>query len=167
MHVLEMHGWIISIHILSKSRSLLRSKSISINIVASSLFFFFPSITIFFNVKLFIILLKSHGSSNHDFWYVPTDWKNRAWGGIVAWSKTISYEKSKSFFVNNSGKKQASSWTTKVTTSHDIAIIWQMHQAWEWRRDKQPRIQEASKRYLHSMVCTTPLASHSDYNGKA
>jgi hypothetical protein len=51
-------------------------------------------------------------------------------------------------------------------TSHDIVITWQMHQAREWR-DKQPRIQEALKIYLHSMVCTTPLTSHLDYSGEA
>ncbi len=160
-HLLEMHGWIGSVQILSRSRS------ISISRVASSIFFLFPSIAIFFNVKLFVILLRSHGSSNHDFWYVPTDRKSKAWGGITTWSKIISYEKSKSFFVNNNGKKQTSNWTIKVTTSHDIAITWQMHQVREWRKDKQPRIQKVLKRYLHLMVCTTPLASHSNCNGKA
>ncbi len=161
MHVLEMHGWIVSVHILSRSRS------IPITSVVSSFFFLFPNIVIFFNVELFVILLRNHGSSNHDLWYVPTNSKNKAWKCIVAWSKAINCEESKSFFVDNNRKKQVSSWTTKVTTSHDIAITCKMHQAKEWRRDKQPRIQEALKRYLHSMVCTTPLASHLDCSGKA
>ncbi len=141
MHVLEMHGWIVSVHILSRSRS------ISITSVVKSFFFLFPNIAIFFNVELFVILLRSHGFSNHDLWYVPTNRKNKAWKCIVAWSKTINCEESKSFFVDNNRKKQMSSWTTKVTTSHDIAITRKMHQAKEWKRDKQPRIQEALKRY--------------------
>jgi hypothetical protein len=54
----------------------------------------------------------------------------------------------------------------KATTLHAITITWQTHQAREWRRDKQPKIQALDK-YLHTMVCTTPLSSHSKCNGKA
>jgi len=32
---------------------------------------------------------------------------------------------------------------------------------------KQENNQEALKRYAHSMVCTTPLASHSDCSARA
>jgi len=58
--------------------------------------------------------LRTQDSSNHDFWYVPIVRKSRAWGGITTWSKVISCEESKSFFVDNNGRSKCPIWRPKL-----------------------------------------------------
>jgi hypothetical protein len=58
-------------------------------------------------------------------------------------------------------------WTTKVTTLDDIVIIWQTHQKKRVRKGQTTKNPSNNRNgYLHKMVCTTPLASHLDCNGK-